>query len=96
MRDVYPEDPAMDQKNYERILRIAQVLDRTGLSRSTLYRMIKAGHFPRQIQIAPRCCGWRESDITRWLEKPTDWPMPVVSSGPETSARALQRYSRLH
>lgn len=54
----------------DRILRIATVLNRTGLSRSTLYRRIQAGTFPAQIRIAERCTGWRESAINAWLRNP--------------------------
>ncbi|HLY91355.1 MAG TPA: AlpA family phage regulatory protein [Acetobacteraceae bacterium] len=51
----------------ERILRIRTVLARTGLSRSTLYRKVGAGTFPRQVRIAERCMGWRESAVNEWL-----------------------------
>lgn len=54
----------------DRILRIKTVLDRTGLSRSTLYRRIQAGRFPGQVRIAERCIGWRESAINGWLRNP--------------------------
>lgn len=53
-----------------RILRLGAVLDRTGLSRSTLYRKIEQRSFPRQIQITERCVGWRERDIEAWLWNP--------------------------
>ena len=53
-----------------RILRIATVLDRTGLTRATLYRKIQAGSFPRQIQLSERCVGWRASDIDAWMRNP--------------------------
>jgi len=36
----------------DRILRLNAVLDRTGLSRATLYRKIQNGTFPRQVRIA--------------------------------------------
>lgn len=54
----------------DRILRLNTILDRTGLSRSTLYRKVDAGSFPRQVQIAARCVGWRESAIDEWLRNP--------------------------
>ena len=54
----------------DRILRINTVLDRTGLSRSTLYRKVQTGSFPRQVKIAARCAGWRESAINAWLCNP--------------------------
>jgi prophage regulatory protein len=52
------------------ILRLPAVLERTGLSRSTLYRKIDQGTFPRQIKISERCAGWRSSAIDAWLKNP--------------------------
>jgi prophage regulatory protein len=54
----------------DRILRIKAVLARTGLSRSTLYRKIQNGTFPKNVQISTRCTGWRESAICEWLKNP--------------------------
>lgn len=54
----------------DRILRLNTVLDRTGLSRATLYRKVQAGTFPRQIRIATRCAGWRESAVNDWMRNP--------------------------
>lgn len=54
-----------------RILRLKAVLDRTGLSRSTLYRKVERGSFPQQVRISERCVGWREIDIEQWLLNPT-------------------------
>lgn len=54
----------------DRILRLNAVLDRTGLSRSTLYRKIQTGTFPKQVRIATRCTGWRESAINSWMRNP--------------------------
>lgn len=54
----------------DRILRLCTVLDRTGLSRSTLYRKIDRGSFPRQIKISDRCAGWRESAVCAWMRNP--------------------------
>lgn len=54
----------------QRILRIGTVLERTGLSRSTLYRKIEEGTFPRQVRIAERAVGWRESAVAGWVEDP--------------------------
>ena len=54
----------------DRILRLPIVLERTGLSRSTLYRKIKAGTFPKQVAISMRCAGWRESEVTAWTHNP--------------------------
>lgn len=49
------------------ILRLPSVLQRTGLSRSTLYDLIKKGRFPKPFKITERSSGWRSSDIEEWL-----------------------------
>ncbi len=54
----------------DRILRLGAVLDRTGLSRSTLYRKMQAGTFPKNVQISTRCAGWRESAVEAWMRNP--------------------------
>lgn len=59
--------------NSERILRLKTVLDRTGLTRSTLYRKIADGTFPSQIKISEHGAGWRESAVSRWIADPTGY-----------------------
>lgn len=54
----------------DRILRLPTVLERTGLSRATLYRKVQAGSFPKQVAISTRCTGWRESAINEWMKNP--------------------------
>ena len=54
----------------DRILRLNTVLERTGLTRSTLYRKIERGEFPRQVKISDRCAGWRESAVAAWMRNP--------------------------
>jgi len=60
----------MSDENSDRIVRIKTVLERTGLTRSTLYRKIQNGTFPKQVSISVRCAGWRESAINEWLKNP--------------------------
>ena len=64
----------------DRIVRLKTVLDRTGLSRSTIYRKIAEGTFPAQIRISVNGTGWRESDINRWIADPVAW-RPVNDNG---------------
>ena len=60
----------MDLPPPDRILRINAVLERTGLTRSTLYRKIERGTFPPQVKLSERCAGWRESAINAWMHNP--------------------------
>jgi prophage regulatory protein len=64
-----------------RILRLKAVLDRTGLSRSTLYRKISESTFPKQIQISKRCAGWREAAIEQWLVNPMSYSASQSPAG---------------
>lgn len=51
-----------------RILRFQEVIDLTGLSRSTIQRKEQAGLFPKRKQLGLNSVGWLESDIQQWLE----------------------------
>ena len=65
----------------DRIVRINTVLDRTGLSRSTLYRKVQDGSFPKQIKLSQRCAGWRESAVNAWLKNPMFYDVDDQPSG---------------
>lgn len=51
-------------------VRLNAVLQRSGLSRATLYRKISDGTFPRQIRLSSRAVGWRNDDIDTWCRDP--------------------------
>jgi prophage regulatory protein len=56
-----------------RLLRVPEVLDRTGLSRTTIWRMERKNQFPKHCRISARAIGWHEADVTRWIqERPHD------------------------
>jgi len=60
----------MQTETPDRILRIKTVLQRTGLSRSTMYRKMHDGTFPPAVKISTRCAGWRESEVQAWMRSP--------------------------
>lgn len=49
------------------IIRLSDVLQRTGLSRSTIYNRIARNEFPRQVSLGARAVGWIEQEIERWI-----------------------------
>jgi prophage regulatory protein len=51
----------------EKILRLPNVLDRTGLSRSTVYQRVTEGRFPRPVSLGARAVGWIETEIEEWI-----------------------------
>lgn len=63
----------MQTNTPDRILRLNAVLDRTGLSRSTLYRKMQSGTFPQNVRISTRCAGWRESAVEAWMRNPMSY-----------------------
>ena len=49
-------------------LRLQAVIRVTGLSRSTLYRLIADEQFPRPVRLGPRAVAWRRTDVEAWGE----------------------------
>ena len=58
----------MTSKTYQKLMRLPQVLDRYPVSRSTLYKQIKQGVFPKPVQISDKSVAWIESEISRILD----------------------------
>ncbi len=52
----------------DRLLRRREVEEITSLSRSSIYRSMQEGDFPRPVRVGPAAVRWRASDITGWME----------------------------
>jgi len=50
-----------------RLIRLNEVIDSTGLSRSTLYRFISEGTFPKPVPLGDRSVGWVDSEVHDWI-----------------------------
>lgn len=64
----------------ERLLRVPEVMQRTGLSRPTIYRWMVAGTFPKAIPIGASAVGWVESEIDAWIAARVQAARPEVAS----------------
>jgi prophage regulatory protein len=53
----------------KKILRLPIVLDRTGLSRSTVYQRVTEGRFPRPVSLGARAVGWIETEVEEWIAR---------------------------
>ena len=53
----------------QRFLRLPEVLERTGLSRSTIYVRLEQGGFPRPVSLGARAVGWIESEVDEWIRQ---------------------------
>jgi prophage regulatory protein len=49
------------------IMRLSAVIERTGLSRSTIYLRISKGCFPRSISLGGRAVGWIDTEVNEWV-----------------------------
>ena len=47
--------------------RLPNVLARTGLSRSTIYRMVADGSFPRPVLVGKRSVAWSAGAVSGWI-----------------------------
>lgn len=52
----------------ERLLRLREVMRKTGMGSSTIYRKMDQGEFPRPVRISPTMVRWRESEIDAWID----------------------------
>lgn len=53
---------------HKQALRLPQVLSKTGLSRSNLYRLVARGQFPKGFKLSERAVVWDEAQIDGWLQ----------------------------
>ena len=55
----------------DRILRTPEVVETTGLSKTTIWRRVRGRDFPAPVKLgslATRSIGWRQEEIKRWIE----------------------------
>lgn len=52
----------------DKIIRLNEVMDMTGLSRSTIYRMMEKGDFPKSTPLGERAIGWSMSEVQEWVQ----------------------------
>src|SRR5687767_10834952 len=64
-RGVAPADPA----GGPRLLRFPAVRARTGLSRSTIWRLEQTAAFPRHVRLSPNAVGWLEDEVAGWIRQ---------------------------
>lgn len=50
-----------------RIIRVRDVMAKTGLGRCTIYKHIHKESFPKPISLGKRAIGWIESEVDEWI-----------------------------
>ncbi len=71
MHVVSSTSPATVRK-IRRIGAVPDVEAATSLKKSTLYRLVREGKFPRPIQLTPRRVGWDMEAVEAWIQQRVD------------------------
>jgi prophage regulatory protein len=59
----------MEQQNPNtRMIRLPEVMNKTGLGRSSIYKMMDHGKFPKCHKIGERAVAWLEREIDMWIK----------------------------
>ena len=56
----------ISQGTVDRLMAIGEVLQATGLSRSSVYVMMRQGTFPTAVKVGARAVRWRFTEIQEW------------------------------
>ena len=59
---------ATETRRVTRLIRLPEVQHRVGLGRSTIYRWMSKGKFPKPVQLGGYAVAWGEEDIIAWVE----------------------------
>lgn len=51
-----------------RLIRLPQLEDMTGLGRSSVYKLMSEGKFPKKVTLIGRASAWVESEVVEWIE----------------------------
>ncbi|HCM9633673.1 TPA: AlpA family transcriptional regulator [Enterobacter hormaechei subsp. steigerwaltii] len=51
-----------------RLIRLPEVLERTGYGKSWIYRLISEGRFPAPVKIGVRAVAFVESEVDEWIQ----------------------------
>jgi prophage regulatory protein len=60
--------PVLDRARSLKLLRFPAVRERTGLSRSTIWRLEREGDFPKHRRISANAVAWVEDEVLRWIQ----------------------------
>ena len=58
----------MHMKPSKKFLRLPSVIDKVGLSRSQIYKLIQRGDFPEPVKIGPKISVWIEEKLEVWMD----------------------------
>ena len=65
-----PSKPKPQTQQSERIIRLRDVIGKTGLSKSSVYRLAADPNsdFPAAVRLSQAAVGWKESEVDAWIQ----------------------------
>ncbi len=51
-----------------KFIKLRDVIELTSLARSTIYKFVAEGRFPKQVSLGGNCVAWVEDEVMEWLE----------------------------
>jgi prophage regulatory protein len=58
----------VEERRVTRLIRLKEVQHRVGLGRSTIYRWMAEGKFPKAIALGGNSVAWIEGDVDAWIK----------------------------
>ena len=52
-----------------RLLRLSEVMDKTGFGRASIYRYVALKKFPQPVKLGERAIAWRSGEIDAWIDE---------------------------
>lgn len=52
----------------DRLIRLAECESLTGVKKSTIYNLMRAGKFVAPVRLSARCVAWPESAVLQWVQ----------------------------
>lgn len=71
-------------------VRLRTVMQRSGLSRSSIYLRIAQGKFPRPVSLGGRAVGWIEAEVDAWITARIEESRNLLGEPVKSSSKASQ------
>jgi prophage regulatory protein len=71
------------------LIRLSEVKEYTGLGRSSIYKYMNDGAFPKSVSLGDRATAWVSSEITEWVQDKIDQRDGCEQQAPSNGTKTL-------
>jgi prophage regulatory protein len=91
------EETHPNQEKPKRLLRLPDVVKKTGIPPATIHKKEREGKFPKRVRLGERSSAWFEHEIENWMESlrnvPLGKPIGIGKCNDERIAKAKAKQS---